>query len=75
MQAVGVGDMCVPVNVNPVVLWSNTAVVQLTVVWHVEHLAKANDGPDVECTGVVVPCQVVKWQVEFPQSVGAVVKL
>ena len=74
-QGVGVGDMCVPVKVNPVVLWLNEAVVQLVVVWHVEQFAAANALPDVECTGLFVPCQVVKWHCEFPQSEGAIVKL
>jgi hypothetical protein len=74
-QGVGVGEMCVPVNAKPVALWSNPAVVQLTVVWHVEQFATANVGPEVECTGLFVVCQVVKWQPEFPQLVGAIVKL
>ena len=73
-QGVGVGDMCVPVKANPVVLWSNVAVVQLTVVWQVEQFAAVNAAPDAECTGLFVCCQVVKWQPEFPQSVGAIVK-
>jgi len=40
--------MCVPVKANPVVLWSNPAVVQLTVVWQEEQFATAKVGPDVE---------------------------
>jgi hypothetical protein len=67
--------MCVPVRANPVVLWSNAAVVQLTVVWHEEQFAAAKADPDVECTGFFVCCQVVRWHAEFPQSVGAIVKL
>ena len=73
-QGVGVGDMCVPVNVNPVTLWSNDAASQPCVVWQVEQFAAANAAPAVECTGLFVCCQVVKWHCEFPQSVGAIVK-
>jgi hypothetical protein len=61
--------------VNPVALWLNAAVVQLVVVWQVEQFAAANAVPEVECTGLLVCCQVVKWHCEFPQSVGAIVKL
>jgi hypothetical protein len=75
MQGVGDGEMCIPVKANPVVLWLNVAVVQLTVVWHVAQFAAANGAPDAECTGLFVCCQVVKWHPEFPQSVGAIVKL
>jgi len=74
-QGVGAGDMCVPVKANPVVLWSNVAVVKLTVVWQVEQLPTANAAPATECVGALVPCQVVKWQPEFPQSVGAIAKV
>ena len=74
-QGVGFGDMCPPIKVNPVVLWSNTAVVQFTVVWHVEQFAAANEGPAEECTGLFVWFQVVKWHPEFPQSFSVVVKV
>jgi hypothetical protein len=74
-QDVGDGDVCVPVKVNPVTLWSNVAVFQLTVVWQVEQFAAENADPDAECAGLFVCFQVVKWQPEFPQSVGAIVKL
>jgi hypothetical protein len=67
--------MCVPVSVNPVVLWSNAAVVQLTVVWQDEQFPTAKADPEVECTGLLVCCQVVRWHPELPQSVGAIVKL
>jgi hypothetical protein len=66
--------MWVPVKVNPVTLWSKDAASHPTVVWHVEQFAAAKAAPDVECTGLLVPCQVVKWQPEFPQSVGAIAK-
>ena len=59
-QGVGVGEMCIPVSVNPVVLWSNVAVVQLTVVWQVEQFAAANVFPAAECGGAFVFCHVVK---------------
>ena len=75
VQGVGDGDMCVPVKANPVVLWSKAAVVQLTVEWHTAQLATANCPPAVECTGVFVFCQVVKWHPEFPQSLGAIDKV
>ena len=71
-QGVGVGDMCVPVKANPVVLWLNVAVVQLTVVWHVEQFPTAKVAPAAECGGALVSCQVVKWQPEVPQAVGAI---
>jgi len=48
--------MCVPVKANPVVLWSNPAVVQLTVVWQEEQFATAKVGPDV--TRVVVTFEI-----------------
>jgi hypothetical protein len=73
-QGVGVGEMCVPVNVNPVMLWSKDAASHPAVVWQVEQFAAANAAPDAECTGLFVPCHVVKWHCEFPQSVGAIVK-
>ena len=57
------------------VLWSNVADVQLTVLWQVEQFAAANAAPAERCTGLLVCCQVVKWHCEFPQSVGAIVKL
>jgi hypothetical protein len=44
-------------------------------VWQVEQFAAANAAPDVECVGLFVCCQVVKWQPEFPQSVAAIVKV
>jgi hypothetical protein len=40
----------------------------------VEQFAAANAGPEAECTGLFVCCQVVKWHCEFPQSVAAIVK-
>jgi len=58
-----------------VVLWLNVAVVQLTVVWQVAQFAAANVAPAKGCGGALVCCQVVKWQPEFPQSVGAIVKV
>ena len=69
-QGVGLGDMCVPVSVNPVMLWSNEAASQPAVVWHFAQFAAPNAAPDVECTGLLVCCQVVRWQPAFPQSVG-----
>ncbi len=74
-QGVGVGDMCVPVKAKPVVLWSKVAVVQLTVVWQVLQFAAANVAPADECVGALVCCQVVRWQPEFPQSVGVIAKV
>ena len=74
-QGVGDGDMCVPVKANVVTLWSNVTVFQSTVVWQVEQFAAPNADPDVECAGLFVCFQVVKWQPEFPQSVGVIVKL
>jgi hypothetical protein len=68
---VGVGDICVPVRAKPVVVWSNVAVFHVTVVWHVEQFATANVGPAAECGGALVCCQVVRWQPELPQAVGA----
>jgi len=43
--------------------------------WHVEQLAAANAVPPVECVGLLVCCQVVRWHPEFPQSVGWIVRL
>ena len=40
--------------------------------WQVEQLAAAKAVPAVECVGLFVVCQVVRWQPEFPQSVGAI---
>jgi hypothetical protein len=56
------------------VLWSNVAVVQLTVLWQVEQFATTKAAPADGWTGFVVCCQVDKWHCEFPQSVGAIVK-
>jgi hypothetical protein len=75
MQGVGDGETCIPVKANPVALWLKVAVVQLTGVWHTAQFVAANCAPAVECTGLFVCCQVVKWHPEFPQSVGAVIKL
>jgi len=75
MQGVGEGEMCNPVKANPVVLWLNVAVVKLTVVWQVLQFAAANVAPAEACGGALVCCQVVKWHPEFPQSVGAIVKV
>ena len=55
-------------------LWSNVAVVQLTVLWQVEQFATTKAAPADGWTGFVVCCQVDKWHCEFPQSVGAIVK-
>jgi len=79
MQGVGVGETCSPVKANPVVAWSNVAVVKLTVVWQLAQFATANNGPAEAWGGALVPCQpppkfVFKWQPEFPQSVGAIFK-
>jgi len=74
MQGVGTGEMCIPVKANPVVLWSNDAASQPRVVWHVEQFAAAKAAPEARCTGLLVCCHVVKWQPEFPQSVGAICK-
>ena len=63
------------VNRKPVVLWSKVDVVQLTVLWQLVQLAVANVGPAEECVGLLVCCQVVRWQPELPQSVGAMVRL
>jgi len=70
------GDIwCEPVSGQPVVLWSKAPVVQAIVLWHVEQFAAANGAPALECTGLVVCCQVVRWQPEFPQAFGGVVRL
>jgi hypothetical protein len=45
------------------------------VLWQVEQFATANVGPEVECVGLLVWFQVVKWHPEFPQSDSKVVKL
>jgi N-methylhydantoinase B/oxoprolinase/acetone carboxylase alpha subunit len=74
MQGDGEGDMCNPVKANPVVPWSNVAVVKFTVVWQALQFAAANVAPAEACGGALVCCQVVKWHPEFPQSVGAIVK-
>ena len=74
MQGVGVGETCIPVKVNPVVLWSNVAVVQDTVVWQVEQFATPNVAPAAGCGGALVCCHSVKWQPEVPQAVGAIFK-
>jgi hypothetical protein len=74
MHGVGDGEMCIPVKANPVELWSNTAVVQFTVEWQTAQFDAANCEPAVECTGLFVWFQVVKWQPEFPQSFGAIIK-
>ena len=66
---------CPLVSGNPVVLWSNGAVSQLTVLWHPEQFARPKAGPADGCTGFVVRCHVVKWHPEFPQSFAAIVKL
>ena len=52
--------MCVPVSVNPVMLWSNDAASHPAVVWHFAQFAAPNAAPDVECTGLLVCCQVVR---------------
>jgi hypothetical protein len=66
---------CPLVSRKPVTLWSNVAVVQLIVVWQVEHFVAAKAAPAAECAGFVVCCQVVKWHPEFPQSVGVIVRM
>ena len=71
----GDGEACVPVSAKPVVLWSKEAESQPCVVWHVAQFVGAKAGPDVECTGVVVCCHLVKWHPELPQSVGVIVKV
>jgi hypothetical protein len=72
-QGVGDGDMCVPVKVKRVALWSNDAASQPCVVWQVEQFASANADPAVEWGGALVFCQSVKWQPEVPQAVGAII--
>ena len=62
------GETCIPVSANPVVLWSKVAVVQLTVVWQVAQLAAANMAPAAVCGGALVLSQSVKWQPEIPQA-------
>jgi hypothetical protein len=74
-QGVGDGEACVPVRVKPVTLWSKEAESHPFVVWQFAQFVAAKAGPDVECTGVAVCCHFVKWHPEFPQSVGAIVKL
>jgi hypothetical protein len=74
-QGVGEGEACVPVRAKPVVLWSKEAESQPFVVWQVAQFVAAKAGPDVEWTGVVVCCHLVKWHPEFPHSVGAIVKV
>ena len=74
MQGVGVGETCIPVKENPVVLWSYVAVFQPNVVWQVEQFPAANVDPAAECGGALVFCQSVKWQPEVPQAVGAIIK-
>ena len=66
---------CPLVSRKPVTLWSNVSVDQPNVVWHVEHFASGNSAAALACGGLLVCCQVVKWHPEFPQSVGAIVKL
>jgi hypothetical protein len=58
-----------------VVLWSNVAVFQLEVVWHVEQFEIGKDAAAAACGGFFVCCQVVRWHPELPQSFGVVVKL
>ena len=70
----GTGETCNPVKANPVVLWSNVAVVQPVVAWQLAQFAAAKSGPADGCGGAFVVCQVVKWHCEFPQSVAAMVK-
>jgi len=77
-QEVQAAVACAPVSRKPVELWSNAdvaAVVQLVVLWHVLQFAKPNCAPANGCGGLLVCCQVVKWQPEFPQSVAATTKL
>jgi hypothetical protein len=74
-QGVGEGEACVPVSAKPVVLWSKEAESQPLVVWQVAQFVGAKAGPDVECTGVVVCCHLVKWHPELPQSDCTVVKV
>ena len=66
---------CPLVSGNPVEVWSKFAVSQPFGVWQFAQLARANAGPALECGGLFVCCQVVKWQPELPQSVGAICKL
>ena len=40
-----------------------------------EQFPTANAAPEVECTGLLVPCQVVRWHCEFPQLFKAICKL
>ena len=75
MQGVGVGEMCWPVRANPVVPWSQVAVVKATVVWHVEQFTAAKATPAVWCGGAFVVCQSVKWQPAVPHAVGAMLRL
>src|SRR3981081_951640 len=56
-------------------LWSNDAPSQPAVVWQLAQFPTAKAAPAVECTGLFVPCQVVRWHPEFPQFVGAICKL
>src|SRR5215469_1929151 len=65
---------CAPVNGQPVEAWLNDVIsVQAIVSWHVVQFAAAKAAPAVECVGLLVVCHVVRWQPEFPQSVGAIV--
>ena len=46
------------------------AVVHVVVLWHVAQLAIGKTAGEVECFGLLVCCQVLKWHKELPQSVG-----
>src|SRR6202051_238066 len=56
-------------------LWSKDAASQPAVVWQLDQLPTAKAAPAVECTGLLVPCQVVRWHCEFPQLLRAICKL
>jgi len=58
---------------NPVVLWVDGAVSQLTVLWHPEQFRKNQSRSSRWMHGFVVCCHVVKWHPEFPQSFAAIV--
>src|ERR1700681_4110589 len=56
-------------------LWSNEAPSQPAVVWQFAQFPTAKAAPAVECTGLLVVCQVVRWHCEFPQLVGPICKV
>ena len=61
-----------PVRGQPVTAWLNVESVHWMVSWQVEQFEAAKAVPADWCGGLLVCCQVVRWQPEFPQSVGEI---